>query len=300
MKRWNAPTKGETVSAAQSLDHDPNTLAETYLPLVNHVVNQLASRFPRHVDRDELRGAGAAGLVDAAHRYDPETGVPFPRYAAIRIRGAIIDATRSRDWATRRLRRDLRTIEQTHSELEARLQRQPTDEEVAAELDIDVAQVRERQAAALTSTLLTLDRPSNSESGETGPLSDRVVEDDHAWMPEESLENSELMGTLRTAIEHLPDLPKQVLIKHQFEGALLRDIADELGVTEARVSQLRQEALHALQAYFSTKYNNVPEVPEDAPGKRRRAAYVAQVATTTTWRTHLEAAADQDTLRALA
>ncbi len=277
------------MAIAQMTQQDPNALAETYLPLVDHVVNQLASRFPRHVDRDELRGAGAAGLVDAAHRYDPSTGVPFPRYAAIRIRGAIIDATRSRDWATRRLRRDLRTIEQTEAHLEERLQRRPDDAEVAAELGVDVERVRERRASALTSTLLTLDRPTNGDTGDTGPLSDRIVEEDHAWMPEEALERSELVGTLRTAIEHLPELPKQVLIKHQFEGALLRDIADELGVTEARVSQLRQEALHALQAFFATSYTEVPAVPEDAPGKRRRAAYVAQVSTTTTWRSRLDA-----------
>lgn len=274
--------------------HDANELAEAHLPLVDHVVNQLASRFPRHVDRDELRGAGAAGLVDAAHRYDPEAGVPFARYATIRIRGAIIDATRSRDWATRRLRRDLRSIEQVESLLEERLHRRPDDEEIAAELSVDVEVVRERRASALTSTLLTLDRPTGNIDGDASPLADRIVEEDHAWMPEQSLEQSELVGTLRTAIEHLPELPKQVLLQHHFEGRLLRDIADDLGVTEARVSQLRQEALHALQAFFATSFDDVPDVPAGAPGKRRRAAYVAQVASTTTWRTRLGAAEDAD------
>ena len=274
---------------------DPNVLAEEHLPLVDHVVNQLASRFPPHVDRDELRGAGAAGLVDAAHRYDPATGVPFPRYAVIRIRGAIIDATRSRDWATRRLRRDLRSIEQTSDHLEEKLHRRPEEEEIADELGIDVALVRERRASALTSTLLTLDRPSSGEKGDTDPLSDRIVEDDQAWMPEASLESNELVGTLRTAIEHLPELPKQVLLEHHFQGRLLRDVADDLGVTEARVSQLRQEAIHALQAFFATSYDEVADVPDDAPGKRRRAAYVAQVASATTWRSRLEAADDDST-----
>jgi RNA polymerase sigma factor FliA len=281
---------------------DPNTLAVTHLHLVDHVVHQLAARFPRHVDRDELRGAGAAGLVDAAHRYDPSTGVPFARYASIRIRGAIIDATRARDWATRRLRRDLRAIESVTSVLEDRLQRRPEDAEIAAELKMDVGVVRERRAAAVTSTLLTLDRPVGDPSGDANPLADRVEEQDEAWLPERALERTELAGTLRTAIEHLPELPRRVLLEHHFEGRLLRDIAEDLGVTEARASQLRHEALHALQAYFGTTFDGVPVVPQNAPGKRRRAAYVAQVAASSTWRSRLEtrpAAAERDAVMAV-
>ena len=267
---------------------DRNALAERNLHLVDHVVNQLAAGFPRHVDRDELRGAGAAGLVDAAHRYDPSTGVPFARYASIRIRGAVLDATRTRDWATRRLRRDLRAIEHATSGLEDRLRRSPDDAEVAAELGVEVETVRERRAAALTSTLLTLDRPVGEQHGDTDSLGDRIVEEDQTWLPEASFEHQELVGTLRTAIAHLPELPRRVLVEHHFEGRLLRDIADDLGVTEARASQLRHEALHALQAYFGTAFDGVPEVPASAPGKRRRTAYVAEVSAASTWRSRLE------------
>ncbi|MTV27363.1 sigma-70 family RNA polymerase sigma factor [Nitriliruptoraceae bacterium ZYF776] len=275
----------QTIAATPAAD--ANTLAETHLHLVDHVVHQLAARFPRHVDRDELLGAGAAGLVDAAHRYDPSTGVPFARYASIRIRGAVLDATRTRDWATRRLRRDLRSIEAATSTLEDRLQRTPDDEEVAAELGIDVATVRERRAAAVTSTLLTLDRPVGEGDADATSLADRVEEQDAAWLPEASLERNELVGTLRAAIARLPELPRRVLVEHHFEGRLLRDIADDLGVTEARASQLRHEALHALQAYFGTAFDGVPAVPVDAPGKRARAAFVDNLATETSWRTRL-------------
>jgi RNA polymerase sigma factor for flagellar operon FliA len=263
-----------------------NELVESHLHLVAHVVNQLSARFPRHVDRDELHGAGAAGLVDAAHRYDPDTGVPFARYASIRIRGAVLDATRSRDWATRRLRRELRSIESTSDRLAAELLRAPDDAEVAAALGTDEGTIRERRAAAVTSTLLTLDRPG-LDDGE-GSLGERLSEDDTAVLPEAALERNELVGTLRVAIAHLPELPRRVLVEHHFEGRLLRDIAEDLGVTEARASQLRQEALHALQAYFGSAFDDVPAVPASAPGKRRRAAFVAQVSANTTWRARLE------------
>ncbi|WP_052668800.1 sigma-70 family RNA polymerase sigma factor [Nitriliruptor alkaliphilus] len=270
--------------------NEVDELIETHVHLVDHVVHQLAARFPRHVDRDELHGAGAAGLVDAAHRYDASTGVPFGRYASIRIRGAILDATRTRDWATRRLRRDLRAIEGATSTLEERLQRTPDDAEVATELGISVSAVQERRASAVTSTLLTLDRPLGDD-GDVTSLADRIQESDTDWLPEAALERNELVGTLRSAISRLPELPRRVLLEHHFEGRLLRDIADDLGVTEARASQLRHEALHALQAYFGTAYDQVPTVPENAPGKRARVAFVAQVQADTTWRCRLAGAA---------
>ncbi|MFP4235829.1 MAG: sigma-70 family RNA polymerase sigma factor [Nitriliruptoraceae bacterium] len=286
----NATTATPATSGA---DLDRSQLAEEHLHLVDHVVHQLAASFPRHVDRDELRGAGAAGLVDAANRYDPDTGVPFARYASIRIRGAVLDATRTRDWATRRLRRDLRAIEEAAASLEDRLHRTPGDAEVAREAGMDLDTVRERRAAAVTSTLLTLDRPVGESGQDTDVLADRVAEEDEAWLPEAAAENHELVTTLRTAIAHLPELPQRVLVEHHFEGRLLRDIADDLGVTEARASQLRHEALHALQAYFGTSFEGVPAVPDSAPGKRRRAAYVAQVAAASSHRARQDHVASQ-------
>jgi RNA polymerase sigma factor for flagellar operon FliA len=76
-------------------------LVREHLGLVHEVVNRVAAGFPRHVERDELIDAGRLGLVEAARRYDPSTGVPFERYAAIRIRGAVLDSTRTRDWVSR-------------------------------------------------------------------------------------------------------------------------------------------------------------------------------------------------------
>lgn len=278
----------QTATAEAVGQTTPNELAEAHLPIVDHVVRQLASRFPGHVDRDELRAAGAAGLVDAAHRYDSSTGVPFPRYANIRVRGAVLDATRSLDWAPRRARRGARELEAVDQGLRNRLQREPTDDEVAAELGVQVTEVRERRSAQLTGALLALDRPVGAFDGETSTLGELIVEQDGAWLPDEALQHSELTGTLRTAIALLPDELNRALTAYHFDGRSLRDIADELGVTEARISQLHLEALRALQAYFATTFEDVTPPPEDAPGKRRRAAYVSQVATNTTWRSRLE------------
>src|SRR5690606_30313969 len=113
--------------------------------------------YPRHVDRSDLWNAGALGLVEASRRFDPASGVPFGRYAAIRIRGAIIDSTRSRDWASRSVRRCLREISQATVSLEKDQGRTPSMLEVAAVLGIDPGEMERRRAQAVTATLLHLD-----------------------------------------------------------------------------------------------------------------------------------------------
>jgi RNA polymerase sigma factor FliA len=271
-----------------TLATDADALVTEHLHLVQHVLNQVASRFPRHVDRTELWSAGAYGLVDASRRYDPGSGVPFARYASIRIRGAIIDSTRSRDFATRRLRRDLRSMGEATERFEIEHGRAPSDLELAGLLGMAAEEIASRKAAAATSTVLQLDMPIPGGEGQD-TLGDRIPETSTFRLPDEALEDAELVGTVREAVAHLDGVHRQVVERHFFGGELLRDIAADLGCTEARVSQLRTEALHAMRAFFGQVYDGVPEVPEDAPGRRRRAAYVASLATESTWRSRLDA-----------
>ena len=269
---------------------DNNQLVVEHLDLVQHVVNQVSMRYPRHVDRQELWNAGAYGLVDASRRYDPETGIPFARYAMIRIRGAIIDSTRSRDWATRALRRGMRDVRQANESLAQQHGREPSREELAEELGITVDELDAYRAAAVTASLLHLDQRVGSPETDDATLGDLLEENDHEVLPQEQLEQRELLGTLRIAVDHLPEVQRDVIERYYFRGDYLKDIADSMGVTEARVSQIRSEALNAIRAYFGTEFDGVPEVEERAPGRRARAAFVAQVAEQATWRTRLEAA----------
>lgn len=261
-----------------------------HLGLVGHAVTALAARYPRHVDRDELWNAGALGLVDAARRYDPDCGVPFARYAMIRIRGAIIDSTRSRDWATRGLRRGMRETRQAEERLRAANGREPTTAEIATALGVDVERVRELRAAASAATLLHLDQRIGSEDGQDTTLGETIEERDPAVCPQASLEHRELTGTVRAAIQHLLPVQREVIERYYFHGEYLRTIADSLGVTEARVSQIRAEAIAAMRAYFGVHFDGVPAVAEHAPGRRARAAFVTALTELTTWRTRLDAA----------
>ena len=104
-------TRMQPSQGASSMDVELTTLIEEHLPLVKHVVFQVAVQFPRHVDRDELTRAGALGLVEAADRYDEARGVPFERFATQRIRGALLDAVRAADWASQSVRTLARQLE---------------------------------------------------------------------------------------------------------------------------------------------------------------------------------------------
>lgn len=271
---------------------DPNGLVESHLYLVQHVVNQVAGRYPRYVDRGELWSAGAYGLVDASRRYDATTGVPFARYASIRIRGAIIDATRTRDWATRSLRRDMRQVADATERFEEVHGRSPANEELAKQMGIPLSELQERKAAAANARLLRLDDSLPDAGGGESTLGDRVEDTAIDGLPDEALEQRELIGTVRASLDFLPDVQRQVIERHYYQGELLRDIAESLGVTEARVSQIRTEALNAMRAYFKTGFDGVEEVPDNAPGLRRRAQFVASVSEQSTWRTRLDAGTD--------
>lgn len=266
---------------------EQNDLVEKTMDLIGHIVAELSARYPRHVDRSELWNAGALGLVEASRRFDPDSGVPFTRYAAIRIRGAIIDSTRSRDWASRSVRRCIREIRQATVGLEDESGRMPETSEVAALLGISIEEFERRRTESVSSTLLHLDQ---EVEGEDATLADKVEEFSTVGSPESALEQRELRGTLAEAIRNLPAVQAEVVSRYYIDGNLLQDIAAEMELTEARVSQIRSEGLAALKAFFATQYDGVEQAPDDAPGKRARAEYLERMGVNSDWRSRFDSA----------
>lgn len=286
-ERRRSSGEGTTIDRGESdQNHAANKLAAEHTDLVHQIVTQVATRYPRHVDRSELWSAGAMGLVDASRSYNPETGVPFARYASIRIRGSIIDSTRKRDWAVRSLRRQMRELHEAEEHIEYDKGRHATDEEIAKAIGISVDEVHARRTATATSSLLHLDQ----EDSDRVSLRERIPEDQVEHLPEDRLANREMVGTLHTAVKGLPPLQADVIRRYYIENEMLQSIAESLGVTEARVSQIRAEAVNAMRSYFSTMYNGVAEVPDNAPGRRSRSSYLAEMATRSTWLARLESA----------
>jgi len=264
-------------------------LIEQHLPLVKHIVFQVAVHFPRHVDRDELARAGALGLVEAARRYDESRGVPFERFAAQRIRGAILDAVRAADWAPRSVRTLARKLESVEQRLATELGRVPSAVEMAQALGMTRQELSRLQDRLFRSVVLALEHEVTDDTDEDLTLVD-VLCDRSAVEPLEELETRELHAYLRDAVGLLPERQRLVIVGYFLEGRTSQDLARFLGVTESRVSQLRSEALAMLKEGIEAQYAAQPPAEAAPPSgrvARRKASYAAAIAEASQWRNRL-------------
>ena len=236
---------------ATSVDVDVDQLVTEGLPLVRAVVGGLAHHYPRHCDRDELVAAGASGLVEAARRFDPGKGVPFDRWAALRIRGAVVDAVRACDFAPRALRSSARDLAAVRSTLERELGRTPTSAEVADRMGLSLSDLVGLEGRLHRSTVLRLDAPTGEDAHGT-TLGSVVV--DPGVDPLEELERRERDSYVVDALHSLPDRLRAVLVGGFLEGRSSAELADRLGVTESRVSQMRTEALTLVREGLAAQY----------------------------------------------
>jgi RNA polymerase sigma factor for flagellar operon FliA len=271
-------TANDELSVHLSVDD----LVTSHLALVGHITRETAARLPRHVDSDDLMGAGALALVQAAQAFDPALGVPFARFANTRVRGAMIDHMRSRDWASRSVRARSRAIDEVAETLTAALHRAPSVSELAAASGLAESEIREVRAGASRATVLSLDPALDDAEGPIGRLTDA------APRPDEALIAAERMGYLRDAIAELPQRQRDVVVRYYLDQDQLTDIAEDLGVTQSRASQLRSEGLDLLrealtellhdEARVGAGYEKTDQGEQDGVRARRRAGYVAAVA----------------------
>lgn len=252
-------------------------LIEDNLELVHHIVFQVAIHFPRHVDRDELARAGALGLVEAARRYDDDKGVPFQRFAAQRIRGAIIDAVRAADWAPRSVRSLSRKLEATEQRLASHLGRLPNSGELAEELGMSRDELHRLRDRLFRSVVLAFDHLSTDNADEELTLVD-VIEDRHSVEPCGELERRELHAYLRDAVALLPERQRLVIVGYFLEERTSQELARFLGVTESRVSQMRTEALEELKRGIEAQYNRDTDEIDLANPRGRQSKRRAQFA----------------------
>jgi RNA polymerase sigma factor for flagellar operon FliA len=270
-------------------DNELAKLIEVHLPLVKHIVFQVAVHFPRHVDRDELARAGALGLVEAARRYDESRGVPFDRFAAQRIRGAILDAVRAADWAPRSVRSLARKLEGVEQRLATELGRVPSAREMAEALGMTSDELNRLQDRLFRSVVLALEHEVNEDSGEDLTLVD-VLSDRSTLEPLEELESRELHAYLRDAVDLLHERQRFVIVGYFLEGRTSQDLARFLGVTESRVSQLRSEALLMLREGIEAQYSgSAGDAPCTGRVARRKASYAAAIGDASAWRSRLGA-----------
>lgn len=257
----------------QAGDPRADDLITSHIPLVGHVVRETMGRVPSHVSRDDLTSAGLTALVQAAQAFDAERGVPFERYAATRIRGAILDELRSVDWASRSVRRRARDLEEARTRLAGVLGRTPTLAEVATAAGLSVDDVAANDEDVSRAQVLSL-------QGSTTVSLDELVPT-RAPSPEQLIEHQERLTYLMEAINELPDRLRAVVQDYFFAERPMADIAADLGVTDSRISQMRAEALVLLRDALNSALDPDLVQPSNKPNgcaSRRREAYFAAVA----------------------
>lgn len=213
-----------------------------YSPLVKFVAGRVGAGLPNSVDPGDLVSAGVFGLIDAVERFDPARGVKFETFAVPRVRGAVFDGLRSLDWVPRSVRSRAREVESAFQDLEGKMGRAPTDEELATHLKISATEFQKWLASIASTTVGPLDRAL------VAGAEPRALTGDVPDSPSAIVEESEVKRLVRVELRRLPEREKLVLSLYYDEGLTLAEIGSVLGVTESRVSQIHTKAVLHLRA----------------------------------------------------
>ncbi|HKG16334.1 MAG TPA: FliA/WhiG family RNA polymerase sigma factor [Solirubrobacteraceae bacterium] len=227
------------------------SLLVAYSPLVKYVAGRVLSGLPGHVEEADLISYGLVGLISAIDRFEPERQVKFETYAIPRIRGAIIDELRTLDWVPRSVRARAREIERANVKLEHRLQRAPTDDEIAAELEITLDEFQDSLLRISNSSIAALDEvwTVSDVTGDEVSLLD-TIEDRASPDPARAAGAADLKDRVAEAVARLPEREKIVIGLYYYENLTLREIGEVLDITESRVSQLHTKAVLRLRSHM--------------------------------------------------
>lgn len=221
-----------------------------YLPLVRTIAARVRARLPRNHDLDDLIGAGVLGLLDARKQFDAERGIPFERYAEIRIRGAILDELRAADQTSRMSRRRSSELATVIRGLASSLGHEPSPDEVAATLGITTNHYLDLVARIRPVVVVGFDDLSPPGVNDLGDHARHWIDPD-APDPVACTRLRELGARLGQAVEHLTPRQRMVVVFHYVEGMAFREIADLLDVTEGRISQLHTASMTRLRGLLT-------------------------------------------------
>jgi RNA polymerase sigma factor for flagellar operon FliA len=222
-------------------------ILKTHMPLVRSVVDRMRASLPSHLDVDDLYSVGLLGLIQAQRRFDPTHGVTFAAYAAMRVRGAVLDELRRMDWMSRTLRIKAKKLTDVISAFEQKVGRPATEAEIAGELGI----TNEEYALLLDEVrpLSYVELDALVGDDEDSNLHD-VIADENQPNARDLAMKQELIKLVTDRLQKLPDMQKKILAMYYFENLRLAEIAKVFGVTESRVCQVHTQAVLSLKSYI--------------------------------------------------
>jgi RNA polymerase sigma factor for flagellar operon FliA len=228
------------------MSYNENRMME-FLPWAQRFARSCASKLPHYLDRDDLQSAGVLGFLRAAGRYDGEKGASFRGFCAVRIRGAVLDELRRWDWAPRSVHKNHRRITRVTAVLIEKLEREPTPQELADALQMEMAELAAFLSMAQPRHVVSLDETADHHRGEEGLALAEWLADPSMPGPDARMLTAEGRRELMQCLRNLPKTQVTVITLHYLKEVPLRDIAAMLSVTPSRVSQLHHQALAKLR-----------------------------------------------------
>ncbi len=240
----------QNAEPSQMSSEERERLILEHMPQVRLIARRIHETLPGNVCLDDLISSGVVGLIMAIDNYDPLQAVKLRTYAEYKIRGAILDSLRGMDWASRHRRKKYKGIEAAISAAEKKLNRQPTEEEIAAELNLTLVEYRTRLVEVQGLTLGSLEMTVGAEHGQD--LLSIIPCDDE--LPSASLERAELERLIARAISELPEPEKLILALYYQEELTLREIGDIINLRVSRVSELKTTSILRLRAHVAQQW----------------------------------------------
>lgn len=225
-------------------------LVKQYLPLLKSIVNKVLMNTPPTIDRESFYTLGLLGLISASKTFNKASCNAFGRYAAIKIRGALLDEFRHLDWLTRGLRKKIRVFKQKVEALQQNLGRPPLDEEICNYLHLSKKEVEKLKPLLNPQLFIPIESVRVSLEPKQEQKSFRLSEklaDVNQFTSREICERNEIKALLITYLKEMPKLVQQVFALHYVEGLFFTEIARIFNLSESRVCQLHTETLLKLR-----------------------------------------------------
>jgi RNA polymerase sigma factor for flagellar operon FliA len=231
---------------------------EKYLPLVKRLAGRLAISLPAHIKEEDLLSYGLMGLLDALKKYEPSRGVKFETYASLRIRGSMIDGLRAMDWVPQSVRQKFKNVRQAFADLESRYGRSPSQEEVAAYLEISVQELNTILAQGQYMSLLSLEDLTHRDvDGDANFSPIDMIVDLEAQEQFNRIEKEEQKKLIMKAVDRLSEKEKTVVALYYREELTLKEIAKIMNLSESRICQIHSKAILRLRGYLSRQKKNL-------------------------------------------
>ncbi len=241
-----------------------NKLVEHYLYLVKPIVLRMSPLYQSTFrDYDDLISSGVLGLMDAVGKFDVMRNIRFETYAQVRIRGAILDYMRQQDWIPSAMRKEIKLLRQASEELSAELNRSPEYEELAERLNMPVEKVKKIVLNDYQYSLMHFEDMiggisyhSDTEIASKDVAYD-LADDKGSMMPEKVLLETEAREVLISMIRSLPENERLVLDLCYRKELKMREIAEVMGLTESRISQIHKQAIGKIVKRYQEEYENI-------------------------------------------